>query len=116
MAISPGGNLPRRFLPEFLLLTLDSVSSSHGYELCESVGSKGLAVDLAAVYRALRTLEQRDLVSSDWEPSESGPDRRVYSLTAAGRAASIAAATELATIRDTLALALESFSADTSIS
>ena len=45
----------------------------------------GLATaDLAGVYRTLRALEQERLVESWWEPSESGPQRRVYRLNDAG--------------------------------
>ena len=41
----------------------------------------GLNVDMAGVYRELRSMEQHDLLASDWEPSDNGPDRRVYELT-----------------------------------
>ena len=58
--------LPRRFLPAFLLLSLDREGTSYGYELYETVRSLGLSVDLAAVYRSLRTMQQRDLVTSAW--------------------------------------------------
>ena len=101
--------LPRRFLPAFLLLSLERHGTSYGYELCETARSLGLAVDLAAVYRALRTMQQRELVTSQWVASVSGPDRRLYSLTDSGRREAGAAATELATVRDGLAAALEYF-------
>lgn len=101
--------LPRRFLRAFLLLALDRDGTSHGYELFESVAARGLVVDMAGVYRDLRAMEQHDLVRSDWEPSDAGPDRRVYDLTAAGRVAAEGAAEELATIRDGLTAALLDF-------
>ena len=100
--------LPRRFLPAFLLLSLDREGTSYGYELYETVRSLGLSVDLAAVYRSLRTMQQRDLVTSAWVASDSGPDRRLYSVTDSGRAAAAAAADELALVRDGLTAALES--------
>ena len=100
--------LPRRFLPAFLLLSLDREGTSYGYELYETVRSLGLSVDLAAVYRSLRTMQQRDLVTSAWVVSDSGPDRRLYSVTDSGRAAAAAAADELALVRDGLTAALES--------
>ena len=103
--------LPRRFLPPFLLLSLERDGTSYGYELYETVRSLGLSVDLAAVYRALRTMQQRELVTSEWVASLAGPDRRLYSLTDAGRRAARAAATELATVRDGLVAALEYFKA-----
>jgi DNA-binding PadR family transcriptional regulator len=101
--------LPRRFLRAFLLLALDRDGTSHGYELFECITARGLAVDMAGVYRDLRAMERHDLVTSDWEPSDSGPDRRVYDLTDEGRLAAVEAAVELATIRDGLAAALEDF-------
>lgn len=103
--------LPRRFLTAFLLLSLERDGTSYGYELFETVRSLGLSVDLAAVYRGLRTMQQRDLVTSVWVASDSGPDRRLYSLTEAGQAAASAAADELAMVRDGLIAALESFEA-----
>ena len=106
---APAIELPRKFLPDFLLLSLQSLERSYGYELCQAVQAKGLSADLAAVYRALRTLQRRDLVSSAWESSESGPDRRVYVLTADGRRAAVEAAHELARIRDGLTAALADF-------
>lgn len=109
MSTEPHDGLPRRFLPAFLLLTLDRFGTSYGYELCENVKEQGLAVDLAAVYRAMRTMQQHDLVTSTWAPSESGPDRRLYSLTHAGHDAAVEAAAELEAIRDGLTVALDRF-------
>lgn len=109
MAAEQADGLPRRFLPAFLLLSLERDGTSYGYELSETVKSLGLSADLAAVYRALRTMQQRDQVTSEWVPSLSGPDRRLYALTDSGRSAARAAAQELAAVRDGLAAALESF-------
>ena len=103
--------LPRRFLPGFLLLSLERHGTSYGYELYETARSLGLSVDLAAVYRTLRTMQQRELVTSQWMPSVSGPDRRLYSLTDSGRGSAAAAADELAMVRDGLISALEHFEA-----
>ena len=111
MATEKGEGLPRRFLPGFLLLSLERDGTSYGYELYETVRTLGLAVDLAAVYRALRTMQQREMVTSQWVPSLSGPDRRLYSLTDSGRASAAAAADELAMVRDGLISALDYFEA-----
>ncbi len=107
-ATGPSPGLPRRFLRAFLLLVLARDGELHGYELCECVRGHGLVVDLGGVYRDLRTMERHDLVTSTWEPSDSGPDRRVYQLTAAGRAAAAAAVSELELVRDGLSDALDS--------
>ena len=111
MAAENVEGLPRRFLSGFLLLSLNRDGTSYGYGLYETVRSLGLSVDLAAVYRALRTMQQHGLVTSQWVPSVSGPDRRLYSLTDSGQQAAAAAADELATVRDGLIAALEHFGA-----
>ncbi len=104
-----GERIPRRYLQAFLLLSLERDGTSYGYELCETVRAHGLAVDLAGVYRGLRAMDQHNLVTATWAPSESGPDRRIYSLTEAGHLAARDAAAELVALRDALTDAVESF-------
>jgi DNA-binding PadR family transcriptional regulator len=43
--------------------------------------------ELSQIYRTLKRLEQHGLLRSRLEPSDRGPDRRVYRLTASGRRA-----------------------------
>ena len=58
---------------------------AYGYQLVRELSKAGLpASDSATVYRTLRQLERTGLVSSFWDTSESGPARRMYSLTKAG--------------------------------
>jgi PadR family transcriptional regulator PadR len=60
---------------------------AYGYQLVQELGKAGLpAFDSATVYRTLRQLERSGMVSSFWDTSESGPARRMYSLTTAGEA------------------------------
>lgn len=99
--------LPRRFLRPLLFLALGQNERSYGYELAEAVRDYGLAVDLAGVYRELRALEKHDLLASEWEVSTSGPDRRVYMMTDAGRDARAEALASLRQARDHLTAALE---------
>ena len=99
--------LPRRFLPQLLLLALGRQERSYGYELAEAVRGYGLSIDMAAVYRELRNMERRDLLTSEWEPSSNGPDRRVYLVTRDGRTAQAEAISELRQARDQLSVALE---------
>ena len=76
--------LPRSFLRPCLLLLLRE-QSAHGYELLERLQAFGFdRSDPGGLYRTLRALEESGLVSSAWESSASGPDRRIYSLTRAG--------------------------------
>ena len=37
-----------------------------------------------AIYTILRRMEERSLVTSEWEKKETGADRRVYTITQAG--------------------------------
>ncbi len=82
----------RTFQPR---LTGDLLSSSllaylrrwnaYGYQLVQELARAGLPhFDSTTVYRTLRQLERAGLVSSFWDTSESGPARRMYSLTKAG--------------------------------
>ena len=43
------------------------------------------SAELSQIYPALKRLEQRNLLRSREEPSPKGPNRKVYTLTAAGR-------------------------------
>ena len=59
--------------------------NAYGYQLVQELAKAGLpAFDSATVYRTLRQLERAGLVSSFWDTSNSGPARRMYTLTKAG--------------------------------
>jgi poly-beta-hydroxybutyrate-responsive repressor len=59
--------------------------NAYGYQLAQQLAQAGLPTfDSGTVYRTLRQLERTGLVSSFWDTSESGPARRMYSLTKAG--------------------------------
>ncbi len=76
--------LPKSFLRPCLLLLLRE-QPAHGYELLERLRPLSFSGDdPGGLYRALRTLERDGLVHSAWEPSQSGPARRIYQLTRAG--------------------------------
>jgi PadR family transcriptional regulator PadR len=80
----PAAATPRHFLRACLLLLLRE-QPAHGYELLDRLSSFGYdRSDPGAIYRALRVLEAEGLVHSAWEPSDSGPDRRIYELTRSG--------------------------------
>jgi PadR family transcriptional regulator PadR len=89
MAGRGGGPCPTpiyRFVEPCLLLLLHR-SSSHGYSLQDELkefGFEEAPIDPSMVYRALREMEERGLVTSAWDTEGSGPPRRVYRLTAQG--------------------------------
>jgi PadR family transcriptional regulator PadR len=75
-----------RFLEACLLLLLHC-DEIHGYELLEGLKRFGFdrnPVDSSTVYRALRNLEERQLVTSRWDTDSAGPARRLYQITAEG--------------------------------
>jgi PadR family transcriptional regulator PadR len=82
----PGRALTR--LEPWLLLLL-AESPAHGYELLERLEAVPEAphADRGHLYRSLRRLEDEGLVTSAWQTPETGAARRVYTLTADGKAA-----------------------------
>ena len=76
----------KNWLVPVLLLMLRQWSS-YGYELMEKMSNFGLAaMNPGTFYRTLRQMEKDGMVSSNWDTSEGGPARRVYSITDAGEA------------------------------
>lgn len=72
--------------PALLLLLADG--PRHGYELAESLADliQGDRPDMGNLYRLLRSLEDDDIVTSEWGTDGAGPARRTYELTDSGRA------------------------------
>ena len=59
--------------------------NAYGYQLTQRLADSGMPeCDSGTVYRTLRQLEKSGFVSSFWDTSESGPARRMYSLTQTG--------------------------------
>jgi PadR family transcriptional regulator PadR len=77
------GGLPKNFLQPCLLLLLKE-EPGYGYDLVTRLKALGIDDDSAAVYRALRTLEEKAAVYSYWNTSSTGPARRMYRLTPLG--------------------------------
>jgi DNA-binding PadR family transcriptional regulator len=80
------GNL-YRFVEPVVLLLLKKKGRSYGYDLANDLHAHALtdaAIERAALYRTLRTLEANGNVVSEWETDNSGPARRVYKLTRQG--------------------------------
>ena len=71
-----------RFLEPALLALLRD-RRTHGYdliaELPELLGTD--RVDVGNVYRALRGMEERGLVTSEWTDDVAGPAKRTYEIT-----------------------------------
>ncbi len=65
-----------------------SSGPQHGYLLAEQLASSplmaGTRPDRPGVYRALSAMEQQGLVTHSNTPSDSGPAKRLFLLTAKG--------------------------------
>jgi DNA-binding PadR family transcriptional regulator len=67
------------------LLLLLAEHPPHGCELVERLQVLGVHIDEpAAVYKALRHMDEEHLVTTAWKLSSHGPTRREYALTAEG--------------------------------
>lgn len=79
-------NRAGRFI-EACLLCLLKEEKSYGYSLMEKLNEFGFTEDtinMSVIYRNLRNMESRSLVTSSWAESEQGPNKRIYSITTEG--------------------------------
>ena len=73
---------------ELIVLQLLRAEPTNGYDLTlriQAVSKEVLNVNAGSLYPALYRLEQRGLLKSTWDRSESGRRTKVYSVTAVGR-------------------------------
>lgn len=71
---------------ELAVLAVIAQGETYGYEILSTLESAGLdGVGDASVYGTLRRLEQAGHLSSRLQASDSGPARKYYSITTAGR-------------------------------
>ena len=75
----------RASLPMLILKVL-AVAPRHGYGISQALVSVGLQPSKGAqLYPALVRLEDEGAILAQWEQGGSGPARKVYELTPAGR-------------------------------
>ena len=80
------GNL-YRFVEPVVLFLLKTKGQSYGYDLASELKKHALTdaeIEVAALYRTLRQLEENGNVTSEWNVDGSGPARRLYKLTSKG--------------------------------
>lgn len=102
---------PRGLLDACLLLLMRE-HPAHGYELRSRLDRFGLGEQApGSVYRSLRRLHEVGLAQASWQPSDcTGPERRVFAITADGEEAlelTRAAVVNLAHTLDTFLAAYE---------
>ena len=110
---SSAARLLRGFL-EPCLLSLLAEHADYGLSLVQRLAAAGLdEVPGGTLYPALMRMEKRGLVAVSWRPSTSGPARKYYELTAAGRTELAARRAEWRSFRTAFSAILESSTATT---
>lgn len=84
MATVERSSLVLRGALDLCLLAILKDRAVYGYELSERLTDLGLPVAAGSVYPLLARLERQDLVGTELRPSERGPARKYYTLTAQG--------------------------------
>ncbi len=77
------------FAAPWILLTLYNHEGTHGYEIKKILKNYmqglGISFNITGLYRHLKVLEQRGVVSSQWDTPDKGPAKRRYVLTDVGK-------------------------------
>ena len=80
-------DLPQGTL-DLLILKVVALGAVHGYAIAqrlEQVSRGVVQVPQGSLYPALHRLENRGLLTADWEETESGREAKFYRLTRKGR-------------------------------
>lgn len=78
----------RRGTLQYCVLALLADEERYGFDLVRALGQvDGMVTSEGTIYPLLSRLRRDGLVDSTWRESRSGPPRRYYRLTRAGRTA-----------------------------
>jgi PadR family transcriptional regulator PadR len=78
----------RRGTLQYCVLALLAEEERYGFDLVRALSeADGMVTSEGTIYPLLSRLRRDGLVESTWQESPSGPPRRYYRLTEAGRAA-----------------------------
>jgi PadR family transcriptional regulator PadR len=78
----------RRGTLQYCVLSLLADEERYGFDLVRGLAEMdGMVTSEGTIYPLLSRLRRDGLVESSWQESPTGPPRRYYRLTAAGRAA-----------------------------
>jgi transcriptional regulator len=81
-------DLPQGTL-DLLVMRVVALGPVHGYAIAQRIqqmSREALQVQQGSLYPALHRLEYKKLLTSNWQPSETGREAKFYELTAKGRA------------------------------
>ncbi len=91
----------RRGTIEYCVLALLRDCERYGFELVRTLAeADGMVTSEGTIYPLLTRLRREELVTTSWRESETGPPRRYYRLTPAGRTALVNFIEEWARFRD----------------
>src|SRR5580658_6405393 len=75
----------RKGLLEFLVLTIISARTVYVADILKRLATTDFATQEGTLYPLLSKLRREGLVNYEWQESESGPPRKYYRLTPAGK-------------------------------
>jgi PadR family transcriptional regulator, regulatory protein PadR len=91
----------RRGTLQYCVLALLDEEERYGFDLVRALADvDGMVTSEGTIYPLLSRLRRDGLVESSWQESPTGPPRRYYRLTEAGRAALAAFRREWSRFRD----------------
>ena len=80
-------DLPQGTL-DLLILRVVALAPVHGYAIAQriqQISREALQVQQGSLYPALHRLENKNLLTAEWGPTETGREAKFYRLTAKGR-------------------------------
>ena len=93
---------------QYCVLALLADEERYGFDLVRSLAeTDGMVTSEGTIYPLLSRLRRDGLVDTSWRESTSGPPRRYYRLTAAGRSALAGFTVEWSRFRDAVDRFLE---------
>jgi DNA-binding PadR family transcriptional regulator len=78
---------PERSWIQFLTLRILYETPTYGYKLLDEIEERTCGchkLEPGSIYTVLRRMQDKGLLTSAWERGDSGPDRRVYTVTERG--------------------------------
>lgn len=75
----------RKGLLEFLILDIVSSGRVYAADILQSLGRTDFATQEGTLYPLLSRMQRAQLLAYEWQESGSGPPRKYYKLTGAGK-------------------------------
>jgi len=75
----------RKGVLEFCILTILERQKTYGYQIIQSLSDfTGVNIKRGTIYALFKRLYDEGYIEYEWEESEHGPPRKIYSLTVEG--------------------------------